>query len=286
MHERIRALDAALAAEPSRAEWWLERADFHRIDGAYTNALSDLAAAERHGKALKRLPWVRARVFAEMGRAEEAKGQLDRWLAVEPGHTEALALRAGLRADSGDAVGAVEDYTAAIRAVEKPAPDLILARARVQRKVGKEGLERALVGVEDGIRALGPLVILQMEAAELEEALGRVDAAAARLDCLVRTAVRPESWRVRKAELLERAGRAGAAKAEWRQALEHCVALSPRLRGSRAQQALEGRIREKLGPLESASVDRARTPRGDAADDSAAKTISQTVPPLRNQPVP
>lgn len=274
VHERIRQLDERLKEAPGAAGLWVERAELHRVDGALEQALADLNSAEALGAEVPGLRWVRARVNSELGRAEAARLDLDRWLEANPGHVEGLGLRGVLRRQAGDAEGAVADLTAAIRASRKPEPELYLERAQAARAVGREGLERALAGLEDGLRSLGSLVALEVEAAGIEEALGRVDAAAGRYERMARGAARPEAWRVRRAELLARAGRAEEALKEWERAYEDCCRLPAGRRGAAAQRVLEERIRGRLGAEAVALIER-RVAGGGGVRGGAAPAVAQ-----------
>lgn len=283
LHGQIRLLDQEIAQEPEHAELLVKRAELHRLDGNPTNALADLGAAEKLAPDLDQIWWVRGRLWAEQQRPADALPDLNRWLERHPRHLDALTVRARARTQTQDLGGAVADYARAIAATDKPDPDLYLARAHAQRQQGPEQFTAALHGLDEGIARLGDLVTLQLEAIELELALGRTDAALARLDTLTAQAARKESWLARRAELLGRASRPEEARQAWQQAWEACVALPPRLRETRSTKALEERISSHLSPALIAEAERraipASTPR--PATTALLRTIPAHESPTR-----
>lgn len=255
LHESIRALDEEIARNPADAGLHVRRADLLRLDGDSGKAMADLADALVLSPGLAEVWWVRARVLLNEAQFEGALADLDRWLEVYPQHEGALVARAGARERTGDLAGAVEDYSLAIDVTASPDPDAILARARVQRQRGASFLEQALQGLDAGMVRCGNLVALELEAVDLEMALGRVDGALVRVDALLAQAARKESWYARRAGLLEGAHRMPEARAEWTRALSACLRLPQRLRQSRSIRELEERVRQKLSPPEIATVE-------------------------------
>lgn len=279
LHGQISELDAQLEQQPANAELLLRRADLHRLDGNATAAMADLTVVEKITPVLEGLWWVRGRLLVEQQRPEAALVDLTRWLERYPRHEGALTVRARVREQTQDFAGAVVDYTHAIAAADNPGPDLFLARARAQRQQGPEHFEAALCGLDEGIARLGNLVTLQLEAIELERALARTDGALARLDVLIRQAARKESWHARRAELLHHANRSAEAQQAWKQSLEACLALSPRLRQTRATQELEQRVRRNLSPALVAEVERnATSPASGQANYSSTAAHIRTIP--------
>jgi len=133
---------------------------------------------------------------------------------------------------------------------------------------------------------------LQMEAMNLEMALGRTEEALARLDSVLRHAARKESWYARRAELLEYAQRQPEAREAWQQTLKACLELPSRLRQARSTHALETRAREHLSPEEIAQAETAavaaQANNGAKTTDTAPLSISTRTAPahasLKPQP--
>ena len=256
-HEQILEIAAQISRQPANGELLLRRADLYRLDGDEDRALADLDAAEKLSPSLDGIEWVRARVLLNRAQPAAALPHLDRWLKIHPHHESALAARALARDQTDDPAGAVEDYSRAIGATQAPTPDLFLARARAQRRVGPEFLREALRGLDEGIAQTGSLVVLQMEAMNLEMALGRTEEALARLDRVLRHTARKESWYARRAEILESAQRQPEAREAWQQTLKACLVLPSRLRQARSTLALETRAREHLSREEIAQAETA-----------------------------
>ncbi|MEN9675760.1 MAG: hypothetical protein RIS76_1656 [Verrucomicrobiota bacterium] len=273
-HEQILEIDAQIARQPDNAELLLRRADLYRLDDDEDRALADLDAAEKLRPSLEGIGWVRARVFLNRAQPAAALPHLNRWLEIHPRHGSALTARALAREQTGDPAGAVEDYSRAIGATQTPTPDLFLARARAQRRVGPEFFREALRGLDEGITQTGSLVVLQMEAMNLEMALGRTEEALSRLDNLLRNAARKESWYARRAEFLEQAQRQPEAREAWQQTLKACLVLPSRLRQARSTQALETRAREHLSGKEIAQAETAAV----AAQANNGSETTDTIP--------
>lgn len=282
LHGQIRLLDQEITQQPDCPELLVKRAELHRLDGNLTNALADLGAAEKLEPTLEGVWWVRSRLLVDQRHPADALPDLNRWLERHPRHVDALTVRARARAQTQDLGGAVTDYTRAIAATDKPDPDLYLARAHAQRQRGPEQFAAALHGLDEGIARLGSLVTLQLEAIDLELALGRTDGALARLDTLTAQAARKETWLARRAELLDRASRPQEARKAWQQAWEACVALPSRLRETRSTKALEERISRHLSPALIAETKHRTKP---ASDQRPATTALLRTIPAHESPI-
>ncbi|MFM8357373.1 MAG: hypothetical protein ACKOET_02335, partial [Verrucomicrobiota bacterium] len=254
LHEQIRALDDQLATSPTNAPLLVRRAELHRLDGTFSNVVADLATAARLQPELESLWWVRGRLHADTGQAAGAIEDFTRLIQRQPSLAGAFAERARAHEALQHLREAAADYSEALRLLATPDPDLYLARARVERRRGPPHLAGALRGLDEGLARLGPLVTLQLEAVDLEVALGRTDEAVRRLQVLAGRSARQEVWLVRQAEVLQAAGRPEEAGQAWKDAARACLALPPRLRQSRATQELEKRIAAALPPAEGAAL--------------------------------
>ncbi len=242
-------LDVALQRRPEDPVLLLHRADLLRLDGRAAAALADLAAAERLDPVPERVWWIRGLLLRELDRPREALTDLNRWLERNPNHGEALMARARVHEALGHFSDGVADCDRLIRQPGRSDPEPYLLRARLQRQMGPCHWAEALAGLEHGLARLGPLVLLHLEAMELERQMNRVDDALARMDFLLARSERPETWHVRRAELLESAGRRTEARNAWECALAACQQLPATRRKTPFVQTLERRIRQALGPM-------------------------------------
>jgi predicted Zn-dependent protease len=233
LHERIEELSERLAATPNDVELLLRRGDLYRQHKDYAAALRDLDRVERLGGREADVLLLRGRTLlgCGCGRAGEGVGALERFVEIRPDHGEGWLLLARARRAVGRRDESVAAYGRAIALMGAPGPGVYLERAEEIRAGARAGggaspeqvtdaTRAALAGIDEGIARLGPVVTLELRAAELEVELGRPDAAVGRIDAVMAQAARKEAWLARKAEILENAGRTGEALAAYRAAGE------------------------------------------------------------------
>jgi len=240
LHEQIAAITAKIKRDPKNASLYLQRGELHRLHRDWVHAAADYDRAERLQPSLKIIEVARAQMFFDSGKLQRAKSTLDRFLAQQPGHYEALLTRARVLAKLDDRTNAARDFTAALAMSSIPEPELYLERANVQP------VDEALRGLDDGINKLGPVVTLQIAAIELELRRKNYDGALARLDQITAQSERKEAWLVKRGEILKLAGRDDEARSAFNAALVAIEALPPAHRQSRAVTALELRARSAL----------------------------------------
>jgi len=244
VHGRINDLTLQLAQTPSNAPLYFQRAELYRIDQDFTNALADLERAARIDPSLVRVDFCRGRVFFEAGQPEKALPLLDKYLARKPEDAEAFTTRARTLRKLGQFRKSADDYTTAIAMNRNPNPELYIERAEALAALGQP--EEAVRSLDEGIRKMGPLVTLQLPAIDLEVSMQRYDAALARIDAASARLQRKETWLVRRAEILKKAGRLEEAQQNYRDALAALDRLPPTHRNTRATTELEHRIRAAL----------------------------------------
>lgn len=146
-------------------------------------ALGDAGAAEAPATAVNNAKIARARALALLGRRDEAGRIADAVLAVDPDQPRALALRGSLRAESGDATGAVADLRHAL-AADPANASARLALADLQL-AGGDGL-LATATLQDGLGDPGADPRLATRLAQLLRARGQPAAATAAITAYVR----------------------------------------------------------------------------------------------------
>jgi tetratricopeptide (TPR) repeat protein len=247
-HDQIVQLTAQIAREPQRAELYLRRADLFRLDGNLAKAAVDLDRAEKLDPALSDIDLARARLFVALKQLRNAEAAATRFINRSPRHLGALQLRADVRRDLGLRAGALDDLTAILTI--QPTPDAFIERSRLLQSPPADDVA-ALKGIEEGIARLGSIVTLELEAIAIERRLHRYDAALKRIDVQAARASRKETWLVRRAEILEDAGRPDDARIAYQSALTAIAALPDHLRATRATSDLASRIRTTLDRLPS-----------------------------------
>lgn len=224
--EALERLNVQIKAAPADADLYLERGDLYARHEewvpAEANFLTAAELAPRHPGVARS----RAALALATGQPREARSLLDIAVAGLPRDPLARLLRARTLAALGERAAAVADLDAVLTLVTAPSPDLFLQKAALLEPV------EALRSLEEGIARIGPVVVLHLRAAALEESLGRIDDAARRLDHLATSSERPELWLRRKGDLFTRAARPADAQAAYAAALAATATLPDWLRNS------------------------------------------------------
>jgi tetratricopeptide (TPR) repeat protein len=254
----IEGVTRRIEADPASAELYLKRGELYRIDGDWTAAAADYERARQLDPQLHPVEFCTGKMRLEAGDARAALAHLNRFLAVRGDDAEGLALRGRVHVALGEGLAAATDFGRAIeRRVaenEAPPPELYIARSRALLQAGAGHADEALSGLAQGLELLARPITLEQEALDVELGAGRTDAALARVERLLATStLRPEPWLVRRAEILEQAGRPADARRAWRTALD-ALEAQPALRRTKGflaaleRQARAGLERIPAGP--------------------------------------
>jgi tetratricopeptide (TPR) repeat protein len=184
-----------------------------------------------HGGDPDVLGQVRASIYLDAGLPRMARVELDRLLARRPEAAGLLHDRGRAWLAMGDPEAAARDFAEAIAKGPRPTPEQVIAHRDVLLGLGRK--QDALRALDAGATRLGRIVSLELPAVDLEVELGRFDAALARLDRLAATGPQNPLWIARRGELLEKAGRAREARAEYAKALALIDARPAARRGNR-----------------------------------------------------
>jgi tetratricopeptide (TPR) repeat protein len=235
-------LNADIVARPTDGALYLERGELYaRHDDPVAAEANYLRAAELTPD-LPRLNLARGALELAAGRPAEARRLLDPVIARTPQDVEARVLRARALVALKETAAAVADFSTALAAAPTPSPDLYLERAALLPPAA------ALASIDEGIARLGPTLALQLRAAALEESLGRIDDAAARLNRVAAQSERKESWLKRRGDLYARAGRGREARDSYREALTRITDLPDWLRTSPEVKQLADELRRLSNP--------------------------------------
>jgi hypothetical protein len=224
--EALARLNAAIAASPGSADLYIDRGELYaRHDdfiAAEANYLRAGELAPNHPRLLRQ----RGGLELAAGRPAAALPLLTAALEQAPADHESRVLRARAHAALQQNAAAAADYDAAIAGIAEPIPALFLERAAVLPAPA------ALASLDQAMARIGPALTLQLRAVALEESLGRIDAAAVRLDAIAAASERKELWLKRRGDLLARAGRTGEAQSAYTAARRAIADLPAWLRES------------------------------------------------------
>jgi tetratricopeptide (TPR) repeat protein len=240
--------------DPKNAELYLRRGELHRAHVDWDRAQADYDYAFALDPKLAVVDFTKGRMFLEANWPWSARIALDRFLTKNPDHTEALITRARTLVKLTNRLAAVQDYTRALVRASEGKPEIYLERAQALAAEGKDHIDDALKGLDEGIQKLGPLVTLQLYAMDLETENKRYDAALTRLEQVMSKSPRKETWLERRGNILRQAGRPDEARASYEAALKAMDTLPPARRYVPAMQELEKRLKDSIQTL---SKDRA-----------------------------
>jgi len=251
LHDQIAALTERMKSVPAGsiklAVLYLHRGELHRLHGEFKEAEADFDTAakldpERKQDKLRDLDLARGRLYLDWGKPTQAKEALDRYVARHGDHPAGLISLAQALVKLGWGIEAVAHLDRAIAKHPQPEPDHFIGRAEILEKLGAKHLDRAVVGLDEGIRRLGPVVTLEAKAIDLEIKLKRWSSALRRVDLLHDGQPRKDIWLARKAEILDLAGQPQRAAQARRKALAAHDKLPPTVR----EQKLSVDLRKQL----------------------------------------
>ncbi len=225
----------------------MARGGLNRINGNWKAALSDFDKVAMLEPFHSTIAFHRGRLLFEAGRFQDAHGNLNEFLAKNPNHIQGLLTRARCLGDLHQPLLAARDYSQAIAQVQKPVPILFLEKADALVTGGEKNIAAAIDTLDDGIVQLGPLIILQSRAIDLEIQARRYDAALKRIEQVLSQTQRKERWLARRGEVLEQAGWKTKAHAAHTEALLVIDKLPGRLKQTNALKELTTRLERYLG---------------------------------------
>lgn len=247
LDERIASATEQIHLAPPTADLYVQRAELHRLHEDFEASRADLQSARQLEPELPRLALTQARLEQDLQRPDAALGLTERLLTERPLpqelRLEVLLLHAQLLTHMKQTERAILAWTQLCHAHPQPAPDWYLQRASLQAP------EPALAGIDQALRRLGSSVALVLHASALEEALGRTDAACARLQPLLKASPRKETWLSRQGDILHRAGLHARALAKFQEARVQLQLLPSRHRNTFSMQRLARHLDQAIAAL-------------------------------------
>lgn len=219
----LRALDAALDAQPANVDLLLKRAAIHRRLNHLQASLADLAVIDHLAPGNRDMLLQRGLTRLAGGDPAGAEADLTRVLEGGPA-AAAYVARGRIREAAGRLTEARGDYDAAARL--RPEPEIVLARGHIDEVQGQ--LDRAAAGYEEGLKALGGAVAVRKALIRVETARGRHDRVVALADEAMKTAPVKTEWLLVRGAAHAAAGRAAQALRDRSAALAEIDALLKR----------------------------------------------------------
>lgn len=242
--EQLKNLTEQIQRTPNNVDLYLRRGDLYRQLGNAKAALADFDVVQRIAPERYEVDLYRARLFLDANVPEIAEVSLNRLLEKRPNQTEALLFRAQAYSKLGVREAAIKDYSEVLRSLTEPRPEVFIARAQLQ--VDSHQYQAAIIGLDEGIAKLGPLVTLQTLAIEIEVRRKGWEAALARMDAVTAQMPRKEIWLMQRAEILLQAGRRAEARQTLSTIQELIASLPDHLRKAPAITTLIGKTTELL----------------------------------------
>lgn len=245
-HGMILAITQELKERPRDPDLYYRRGELYRRHAEWDLAWADYESAAKNAMRDSVLDLSRGLLLAEARWPRSAKGYLDRFLSSSSNNVAALSTRARVHLQLNDLESAMRDYDTALQHATDPRPELYLERCSVLLTNEPPRLAQALEGLEAGIKKLGPVVTLQLQAIDVELRLSHTNQAIARLDGIIASSPRKETWYARRGEILAQAGRWEEARETFLKALEQLKSLPASRRNVPAMQELERRIQQAI----------------------------------------
>ena len=213
--EQIARLTARIESARDDPTLYVQRGDQYRYEGDWRHARTDYRRARRIDPTLDIVDLRRGELYLDQGEPRRAKTSLDLYLARRPSDLDGLRARSRALRQLDMPLAAAEDLRRVIAAFSpprRPEPDDYLELARAFEAAGGAHLDEAILALDEGIAALGPIVSLQFPAIDLDLRAGRIDDALLRVDALEAVSGRKEVWLAKRAEILDRAERKAEAR--------------------------------------------------------------------------
>jgi len=246
LHLQIEEVTKLIEKEPANGELYLKRGELHRAHQDWDAAQADYDQVFPLAPKLTAVDLARGKMFLDANWLLSAKVALDRFLSTHTNHVDGLVTRARTLVKLGKRLDAVQDYTHAINGAAQPQPEMYLERSQAWTNEGPAYSEQALKGIDEGIKRLGPLVVLQLCAIEVELQQKGFEAALARVDSLAAQSPRKEGWLAQRGDILQLAGRLPEAREAYQSALGAMASLPASRRQVPAMLELEKRIQAAL----------------------------------------
>jgi tetratricopeptide (TPR) repeat protein len=241
------------------ASLYLERGELYREDKNWSAADADYAQAAKLGANIAEVDFCRAKMLADSSQLDSANTMFTKVISGNLQHGEAFIGRARVSVKLEKRNAAIADYRSGIALLAAPPAEYFLELAQTWAATNEK--EQALIALDEGIKRLGPVALLQTYAFDLELSLNRTEVALVRLDAIIQQAERKETWLARRGDILMASGRTKEARKSFESALAEISKLPRRLQELPHTAKLKNRINTTLTELSNGSFDSKPTER-------------------------
>ncbi len=247
VHEQIEALTRQLQNEPNNSDALIERGRLFIEDENYLAARADFKQVLKIDKDTRSAHYYLGDVALKVKRYKEAVRHAQTFISTlnreAGGLTRGYRLLGAAYTGIGDYSEASKSYQKAIDVSQEPRPAFFYDLADAYEKQGQP--IKALEALEQGIKTLGPLVILQDRALKIEISLHNYTAALKRVNHMIESGQRLAILYERKAHILEQSGNPIEAKANYQQAMAELQKIPQGRRGSPLMLSLQQTLQAK-----------------------------------------
>ncbi|MFT7618713.1 MAG: tetratricopeptide (TPR) repeat protein [Planctomycetota bacterium] len=230
LHDKIKGLDRQIIGQPRSIELRLMRGEFLRLHGEQIKALKDFQVAEDIDPQGAAVHLLKGQLFFDMKRHRAAAKELTRFLKAKPQSPEGLRAMAKNELARGDSDQAIALYRQLLRASPANIPDDILACARLIARAKNFGASKAAEFLQSELKTRGPLIVLELEAIQMETTARLFDAAIDRINRLSKKSKRQDLWDVRRAGVYRASGNVKSEMASWQAAKKNLKDLPTHVR--------------------------------------------------------
>lgn len=216
LHHDIERLTTLIEQQPNRADLYIQRSHYLRLDDHPIEALQDLDRAREIEPGRRDIAVHRGIVLGVLQRDDEALAELAAFLDSGPGSAIAYAERAKLKLRRGERSPAVTDYLSAIAL--DPDVELYIECGRLQTELG--WLDEAAALYREAISTLGEAEVIVQCLVEVEVRRQEYAEAIALVDRQLANGAAKSVWLRRRAEIWDRAGDSAAAAKDRADALQ------------------------------------------------------------------
>lgn len=250
VHDQISKLNHEIHHHPDQADLYLQRGRLYLEEAHDPEAQRDFERALQLDRNARAAHYFLGQLALKRDEPDLALRHAETFIASLQGErgglTRGYRLLGDIYSHQHEFGRAADAYRAAIAQAESPQPEYFLDLADACLKQGAGHLDDAIAALDDGIRRLGPLTVLQDKAVEIESRAGRFDAALQRLDAMIAQGQRLPELYARQGRLLLAAGRTDAARESFQMALARLDSLPAARRETAAMRELRGTLQAQL----------------------------------------